>query len=290
MKFKLYFILSAMLLLFPGNIISQEMATVAKDVLLFNNYVQQITPFKAEPIEVILLKTAEFFLGTPYVASTLDKNQEEELVVNLSELDCVTYVENVLALSLAAHNNNLSMDYFKEKLTEIRYRNNEVLDYASRIHYTSDWMFENERKGLLENISKDLSGIKETKRIDFMSTHRKSYKQLKSDDVMLKKIVDIENTINERGGFYYLPKDLIAAKANDIPHMSVIGFVTTIDGLDTSHVGFAYKINGKLTFIHASSALMKVVVDLKSLSDYCFSQKNCKGIIVAKVSECNNQL
>ena len=285
MKFKLYFILSALLLLFPGNIFSQEIMAADKDELLFNNYVQQITPFRAEPIEVILEKTAEFFLETPYVANTLDKSEQEELVVNLSELDCVTYVENVLALSLAARSNNLSMDSFKKKLTEIRYRNNEVLDYASRIHYTSDWIFENERKGLLENISKDLSGIKETKKIDFMSTHRKSYKQLKSDDGMLKKIVDIENVINDRGGFYYLPKDLIADKANDIPHMAVIGFVTSIDGLDTTHVGFAYKNNGKLTFIHASSALMKVVVDAKSLSDYCLSQKNCKGIIVAKVSE-----
>ena len=285
MKFKLYFILSAMLLLFSENVFSQKVAVADNDDLLFDKYVQLIIPFRAKPIEVILEKTAEFFLETPYVANTLDKNQEEELVINLHELDCVTYVENVLALSLAARSNNLSIDSFKEKLTEIRYRNNEVLDYASRIHYTSDWMFENERKGVLENISKDLSGIKETKKINFMSTHRKSYKQLKSDEAMLKKIIEKENAINERGGFYYLPKDLIAAKAKDISHMAVIGFVTSIDGLDTTHVGFAYQKNGKLTFIHASSGLMKVVVDAKSLSDYCLSQKNCKGIIVAKVSE-----
>ena len=285
MKLNYYFLLPALLLLLSQNMFSQEVPVSDKDQLLFNKYVEQITPYKDEPIETVLEKTARFFLETPYVAHTLDKGEKEELVINLSELDCVTYVENVLALSLAAKSDDLSLQNYIEKLKEIRYRTNEVSDYASRIHYTSDWVFENERKGLLENISKDLSGIKERKKVDFMSAHRNAYKQLTNDDAMLDKIVNQENAINERGGFYYLPKELIASKANDIPHMSVIGFVTSIDGLDTSHVGFAYHKNGELTFIHASSGVMKVVVDAKSLSDYCLSQRNCNGIIVAKVNK-----
>lgn len=281
---KNYFMLFALLPLFPGNLFSQETDLAEKDERLFNAYIEQISPYKTETMEIIIEKTARFFLESPYVAHTLDLNTDEALVVNLKELDCVTYVETVLALSFTARSNNLSMNYFKEMLTKIRYRTNEITDYASRIHYTSDWVFENEKNGLLKNISKGLSGIKETKKIDFMSAHRNAYKQLANDDAMLEKIGDIENRINDRGGFYYLPKHLIAAKANDIPHMAVIGFVTSIDGLDISHVGFAYHKNDKLTFIHASTAEMKVVIDAKSLSDYCFSQKNCKGIVVAKVS------
>ncbi|HUI32449.1 MAG TPA: N-acetylmuramoyl-L-alanine amidase-like domain-containing protein [Dysgonamonadaceae bacterium] len=286
MKLNYYFLLTAILILLSENIFSQEITVADKDEALFNKYIEQITPYKTEPLETVLEKTAQFFLETPYVAHTLDKGEKEKLVINLHELDCFTYVENVMALSFAARSNNLSMKNFMDQLVEIRYRNNEITDYASRLHYTSDWLFENERNGLLENISKDLSGVKEAKKIDFMSTHRNAYKQLADDDVMLEKIVEIENKINDRGGFHYLPKDLIAAKANDIPHMAMIGFVTAIDGLDISHVGFAYrKDDGELTFIHASSAEMKVVVDAKSLSDYCFSQKNCKGIVVVKVSD-----
>ena len=64
-------------------------------------------------------------------------------------------------------------------------------------------------------------------------------------------------------------------------------FVTSMDGLDASHMGFAYWNwdNNSLKFIHASSALKKVVIDEQSIRDYCLSQKNCKGIIVAKVSK-----
>ena len=283
MKFKLYFILSALLLMLPANTFSQATCFADKDEAVFNKYVEQIAPYKTEPLETILEKTALFFMGTPYVAHTLDRDVDnEKLVVNLSELDCFTFVENVLALSLAVRNDSLSESYFTKVLTSIRYRNGEIADYASRLHYTSDWMFENQQKGILENISKQLSGSKETKQIDFMTSHRAAYKQLATDNVMLNKIITMERANNERGGFYYLPKQLIAAKANEIPHMAIVGFVTAIDGLDTTHVGFAFRKNGKLTFIHASSAKMKVVVDNETLSDYCLSQKNCKGIIVAK--------
>lgn len=293
MKIKHYFILTAILLLFSENIFSQKVVVADSDKQIFSKYVDQIAPYQSEPLDVILEHTARFFLSTPYVAATLDKNDEEQLVVNLHGLDCVTFVENVIALSLITQNNNLTMDYFIEKLTEIRYRNNHVSDYVSRLHYTSDWMFENEKKGLLKNISKELMGMKETKLINFMSSHQSAYKQLANDDAMLSKIVQQEKAINSRGGFYYLPKELIATQAKNIPHMAIVGFVTSINGLDTTHVGFAYRhknedsengINGeneKLTFIHASSVKMEVVIDTLSLSGYCLSQKNCKGILVA---------
>ena len=290
MKFKYYFILTAiLLLLLPKNSFSQAVVVADSDRELFSKYLEQIAPYQSEPMETILEQTALFFVGTPYVANTLDKNDEEQLVVNLHELDCVTFVENVLALSLAAHHNNLSLDYFKKKLTEIRYRNNHITDYASRIHYTSDWIFENERKGLLQNISQKFKGVKETKQLHFMSSHQSAYRQLASDEAMLSKIVQQEAAINNRGGFYYLSKELIATHADDIPHMAIIGFVTSIDGLDTTHVGFAFREKGettesdKLTFIHASTGKMEVVIDSKTLSEYCLSQKNCKGIIVAEI-------
>lgn len=284
MKFKLYFILSTLLFMLPANLFSQATCFADKDEALFNKYVAHIAPYKYAPLETILEKTALFFMGTPYVAHTLEQNVDnEELVVNLSEFDCFTFVENVLALSLATRNDSLSKSYFTKTLTEIRYRNGEITDYASRLHYTSDWMFENQQKGILENISEELSGKKESKKINFMSSHRTAYKQLDTDDAILNKVIATEDEINNRGGFFYLPKLLIATKANEIPHMAVIGFVTNIDGLDTTHVGFVFRKNGKLTFIHASSAVMKVVIDNKTLSDYCLSQNSCKGIIIAKV-------
>ncbi|NLZ94219.1 MAG: DUF1460 domain-containing protein [Bacteroidales bacterium] len=278
-------LLLTLLLLFSAKLTSQETSVVTNSEAIFNRYVEHISPYRSTSLENVLEKTALFFIGTPYVESTLDKADEEQLVINLEEFDCVTYVENVLALSLSAKSNEFNFDSFKKQLQDIRYRNGEVVDYASRLHYTSDWIYENEINNRLKNSSLQLLGRRETKEINFMSTHRSAYKQLAHDDAMLHKIEETEKHMNARGGFYYLPKQDIAAKAAEITHMALVGFVTTIDGLDTTHVGFAYQKDGQLTFIHASSGKVEVIVDSKTLSEYCLGQKNCKGIIVAEINE-----
>lgn len=252
-----------------------------KDV--FDKYANYIQKYRTKSTEKVLEKTAEFFLNTPYVASTLEVTDEEQLIVNLRELDCVTFIETVIALSQTAKSKELSFDNYINELRKIRYRDDEVGDYSTRLHYTSDWVYDNEKDGLLKNISSELNGVKESKKINFMSSHRKSYKHLETDDSMLEKIIQLENDINNRGGFFYVPKSKINSVASRVPHMAMIGFTTSIDGLDTTHTGFAYKKNGKLTFIHASSVQKKVVIDKKTLSDYCASQKNCTGVIFAKV-------
>ena len=65
---------------------------------------------------------ATFFLGTPYQGNTLNVNQEEKLVVNLRALDCVTFVENVLALAALSDYNPSNEGQFTENLQKIRYR------------------------------------------------------------------------------------------------------------------------------------------------------------------------
>ena len=146
-------------------------------------------------------------------------------------------------------------------------------------------MYDNVRKGILSESARQLGGIRETKPIDFMTAHRSAYRALEKDDEMLGKIRAIEESINARGGFYYLPKGEIESKKDAIPHMAMIAFTTSVEGLDTSHTAFAYKSEGRLTFIHASSARKKVVIDETTLSDYCERQKSCTGIMVMPVLE-----
>ena len=50
------------------------------------------------PIGSIIVRIGESFLGTKYTPGTLEV-EPERLVTNLEELDCVTYVENVLAMA-----------------------------------------------------------------------------------------------------------------------------------------------------------------------------------------------
>jgi hypothetical protein len=253
------------------------------DIVVFDKYVQYIEPYRNKPMEDMLQATAEFFLESPYVANTLEA-ADEILIVNLREFDCTTFVENVIALSLAARGEELSFDAFVDELRKIRYRNGSIDDYSSRLHYTCDWVFENQQQGVVENISRQLGGTKDVRKIHFMTSHREAYRQLASDEQMLQKMSLREKIINDRGGFYYLPKDRILSQSDKIPNMAMIAFVTSIDGLDVSHVAFAYRQNGKLTFIHASSTAKKVIIQPATLSEYCASQKLCKGVMVIQIN------
>lgn len=273
-------------------IIQPEIVYTVEDQNIFYRYLSYISDTNINDVDEILEKSALFFLEKPYVAHTLETEGgdtfktggRESVVVNLREFDCTTFVETVIALTQTVRSKNPTFKKFIEELKNLRYRGGVVKGYSSRLHYMTDWFYDNEKKGVLKNISKDLGGITENKTINFMSNHRDAYKQLKLSDKNLHEIIEIESDINARGGFSFLPKSNIAITAPLIPHMSIIAFTTTIDGLDVSHVGFAFQKAGELTFIHASTLLDKIVIDKKTLSEYCNGQNNCTGIIVGSLS------
>ncbi|MDD2298360.1 MAG: DUF1460 domain-containing protein [Fermentimonas sp.] len=278
------FILTLTLIFVSVNLAAQPRALyMPEDIQVFNDYIDYIESWSSDSKEQILEKTAAFFIGRPYVAHTLDSSDVEVLTVNLREFDCFTFVETVIALTLTVMTDDPDFNTFTDKLQSIRYRSNEISGYQSRLHYTTDWIFENNKNGILKNISGEIGGVKDDKVINFMSEHRTSYSQLKSDDNVFNEIIKVENHINNRDGFYYLPKDKIAINESLIPHMSVVGFTTSLEGLDVTHVGFAFRNDGELKFIHASSVINEVIIDELTLSDYCISRNSCTGIIIAKV-------
>ena len=58
---------------------------------------------------------ARKLIGIPYVASTLEVNRKEQLVVNLRQLDCTTFVENSLALALTHQSGKKTFREFCKK-------------------------------------------------------------------------------------------------------------------------------------------------------------------------------
>jgi hypothetical protein len=235
-----------------------------------------------------IVKAALFFLDTPYVAATLEGNDEEKLVVNLRELDCMTFVENCLALSRATQYPVSDYDYFVRELRKIRYRGGIIRGYTSRLHYTTDWMYDNAEKGELEDITYALGGKKFRVNVNYMSSHPEAYPALKENPEETEAIAQIENVINRRNSYYYIPCNEIREKESLIKSGDIIGFTTKLPGLDISHLGIAYRNKGQLTFIHASSGAKKVIINPESISDYCLINKNNTGIVVLRQLPVNN--
>lgn len=272
------------LLLFTIPVQSQDMETDS-DSLFFENHVSDFQKYQELPMGELMIKSAGFFMGKPYVGYTLDKNDKEELTVNLREFDCTTFVETCVALAGTIKSQDFSFKLYKYLLQMIRYRNGTIDGYPSRLHYMSDWIFNNQDIGVLKDITSELGGVEDKRKINFMTTHPDSYRQLKNNDPMIKELHSIEAGINERGERYFIPKYNIPEIEKEIKDGDIILFNTTIEGLDYSHIGIAYHNNGKLTFIHASTRSKSVIKEPGTLYDYCMNSSKCAGITVLRVNE-----
>lgn len=252
-----------------------------EDRVIFNRYVEFMADRGDIPMGEIMVKGAMFFLDVPYVASTLER-EPEGLVVNLRELDCTTFAESVLALSRTVVSGSTSFDDYCDKLRNLRYRDGKIVDYTDRLHYMVDWFYENERKGIVADMGEEVGGKPLPLSLSFISTHPDSYKQLKGNAELTAKIAAKEREINERAFNYYLPKGDIDRCSSNIRNGDILCFVTTIKGLDVTHVGIAYWRGEELTFIHASSSAKRVIVQEGTLKQYCDGIKSCRGILVAR--------
>ena len=118
-----------------------------------------------KPIGEVIVEIGKSFIGTDYLAHSLEIDGEEQLVVNLSRLDCTTFVEYSLAISRCIKKGTTSFDDFIEELQFIRYRDGVINGYTSRLHYFSDWITNNIAKGVVEDVTMQMGG----KPIKFLS-------------------------------------------------------------------------------------------------------------------------
>jgi hypothetical protein len=224
--------------------------------------------------------TGLMFLGTPYVAHTLE-TEPEQLVINLSELDCTTFAENCLALARTIHSGEETDSRFAAELKQIRYREGILDGYPSRLHYFCDWIYDNAKKGLVRDCSQELGGIRLDKETNFMSTHPESYAQLENDSTLVEAIRRQEAVISARD-LYYIPEEQVEEAEGGLQEGDIAGITTSIEGIAIMHVVILVRRDGRIHLLHASSAAGQVVVSDETLSDYLRKSEKATGIMVAR--------
>lgn len=226
---------------------------------------------------------AREFLGTPYVAHTLEA-ETEMLTINLDELDCTTFVETVIALAYTAGEYRTSWRDYIHNLERIRYRNGDINGYASRLHYICDWVINNSHRGMFVDVTPRLPKCDYVvKSIDFMSKHRESYSAL-SDSVIYEQIKQVEiGYRNHR--FPYIKKENTSHKevVNALCNGDIVALTTNTKGLDVSHLGIITFVDGSPHLLHASMKAGKVIIDPLPLSDYLRRNRNLTGIRVIRL-------
>ena len=229
----------------------------------------------------LILKIGNDFKGTPYIGNTLDISNEENLIVNLRELDCTTFVENCVAIARTVKSGEPTFDRFAKELENIRYRNGKLNGYTSRLHYFGEWIIDNEAKGVVMDMNSKIGGEKCPIKVNFMSTHPGSYPQLKANPALVEEVKQIEDKVSAKQ-FVFIPREKIAAHESQILDGDIVALVTRIPGMDVSHVGLLFKKNGRVFFLHAPLSGGKVETTKVPLADYLKNSKNTTGIFVIR--------
>ncbi|MDO8966950.1 N-acetylmuramoyl-L-alanine amidase-like domain-containing protein [Algoriphagus sp.] len=232
-------------------------------------------------IDQLTLEIGQSFLGTPYVEKTLELPGDEKLVINLTGLDCTTYLETVVTMARIAKSGNLTFEGFEQELERLRYQDGVRKDYSSRLHYFSDWIYQNQQKGIIRDITLEIGGTLYPNQPTFMSENPRFYAQL-SNPEFLKAIKADEAEIAKRT-YHFIPKAEIQSLEKNIQAGDLIAITTSMKNLDIVHVGFAVEQEGRIHLMHAGTGNMQVEISAKPLSEYLAANKSQSGIMVCRL-------
>ena len=150
------------------------------------------------PRQASTLWFARQFMGVPYVAHTLEINDEEQLVVNTRQLDCTTLVETVTALTVCHQQGLTTWADYLSILRQLRYRGGVMDGYPTRLHYFSDWIDDKVQMEIVKDIQSPNPPFTavQTLNINYMSQHPQSYKALTAHPSLVPLIRQQEQALS----------------------------------------------------------------------------------------------
>jgi hypothetical protein len=245
--------------------------------------------WKTLPIGERTATVGRALVGTRYKSFTLEiDNRIEAPSANFYGMDCWTFFE--IALGFARMLNEPEIDWTPETLLHYieldRYRGGECTgEYLSRLHYLEDWLADNDRRGLVDDLTRQLGGVRVRHAAHEMTIGWKHYRYLAANPSLLRPLAQMEARVTGRP-LYEIPKRRVAAIESKLRTGDIIGIISRDrpGSYSTSHVGLAYRTgDGVLHFLHASSPRNygKVVVDSR-LSSYLYRYSTDTGILVGR--------
>ena len=249
--------------------------------------------WRALPLGDRTTRVALAMVGTPYQGYTLEiDDRVESPSVNFYGQDCWTTFE--ISLGFARMLRAKDAPYTPQDLLRMielnRYRSGRCTgNYLSRFHFLEEMFSDNERRGLMTNVTRRFHGAdaeRLSRQIREMTVMWKSYRYLRNNPQLRPEMTQIEARASALP-VYHIPKSRVAAIEGEIRNGDIIAITCRDTGSYTSHVGVAYRDDaGTLRIIHASSPRNygRVTVDSR-LSDYLYTYSDHAGIIVARPHE-----
>src|SRR5437764_2111171 len=265
--------------------------TVFKGQDQFNRLVSlaQSNDWKSLPIGERTAVVGQALTGTRYKSYTLEiDNRIESPSVNFNGLDCWTSFETSLAFArmLNEPEENWSPENFLHYIEVDRYRGGVCTgEYLSRLHYLEDWLYDNDKRGLVQDLTTKLGGQGVPHAAHEMTVAWRHYRYLAANKSLLGPLARMEADVSRRS-LYQIPKSRVAKIEPKLRSGDIIGIISRDrKGVySTAHVGLALRTSdGVLHFMHASSPSNygRVIVD-EELSKYLYRYRPDHRILVSR--------
>lgn len=244
-----------------------------------------IAATRAVPVVRRVALVSQFFLGRKYHPETKARMKKEAarprtkaeaanprplpvetLPTSLQYLDCMTYVEHVLALASA--DRPAYAEAFLPRLVDIMYdAAGAPLMNHLRSHFTSGWGDVLERKGYLRNLARGHpAAVKREVVLNRVGANRTFY---------------VEDRFTIASGpqvMWYFPLAAVFSRKAPLASGDVLALACEKEGLDVLHMGFFIEQKGKRLLRHASSKLNRIVEE--DLDTYLRNRKGVVGLMV----------
>ena len=244
---------------------------------------------KEAPRKASTLWFARQFHGIPYVAHTLEVNDNEQLVVNTRQLDCTTLVETVTALTICVQQEKRRWADYLRTLRTLRYRQGVMDGYTSRLHYFTDWIDDKQLMGIVSEIqgpNPPFTALQKVQ-VSYMSQHPHSYKALKANAALVPVIKRQEQALTGKT-YRYIPKQAIRNTQllrQTIKDGDIIAITCNKKGLDIAHLGFAVWQKDGLHLLNASSIHHKVVTEPLTIRQYLQKHSTFTGVRIIRIKD-----
>lgn len=237
----------------------------------------------------LIIYIAEQLKGIPYVAHTLEPNNNERLIINLRQLDCTTFVEQVAALYLCVKEHKTTFADYCKMLQKLRYEGGAEPHYTKRLHYYSSWIEDKKSMDICKEIQSPNPPFTKVQRLslNWMTTHVNDYRMLKNNPSWVPQIRKMEQKMEGRQ-YRYIPKEQIKNTRllrNTIKDGDIIAIITNKKGLDTQHLGFALWHKDGLHLLNASSIHKKVIDEPMTLRTYLYKHPSMPGVRIIRLTK-----
>ncbi|MBI5511981.1 MAG: DUF1460 domain-containing protein [Deltaproteobacteria bacterium] len=206
----------------------------------------------------------------------------ERLQIELKTFQCVSFVEDSLAVARCLWRGEPTAACFLHDVVASRYRDGRMDGYASRLHYFTDWIEDNARRGRLQIVTGAVGGRALRQRFSFMSDNPASYPALAAPAV-LNAIKEIEARLSATP-HVVLDRADVARAQSQLENGDVIGLVSDKHpGMVVIHTGFIYvDKHGKRSLMHAASFHKRTLVTGSDVANYLLRRPERRGLMIGR--------